>query len=124
MCKIIMLSILHNIIRSFNLGNCWNGKCLFLFVVVPSPSSIFKSCYFSSGILSSLASIPLALPLFPAASAAKFCEENEETTLDLADPKADPIFWLAEMKLCELEMEDQTEAVLLLAASRASPVFL
>ena len=82
--------------------------------------------YFSSGILSSLASVPLALPLFPA-SAAKFCEENDETTLDLADPKADPIeviFWLAEMKLCELEMEDQTEAVLVLAASRASPVFL
>ena len=84
-----------------------------------------KNLYFSSGILSSLASIPLALPLFPAdASAAKFCEENDETTLDLADPKADPIFWLAEMKLCELEMEDQTEAVLVLAASRASPVFL
>ena len=73
-----------------------------------------------------MASVPLALPLFPA-SAAKFCEENDETTLDLADPKADPIeviFWLAEMKLCDDVIEENTEAVLFLAAVIASPVFL
>ncbi len=60
----------------------------------------------------------------PPASAAKFCDENEEATLVLAAPKAEPIFWLAEMKLWELEMEDQTDAVFDFAAVKASPVFL
>merc|ERR1712141_826986 len=85
--------------------------------------------YFSSGMLISsaiLVSEPLVAvpPPPPPASAFKFCEEKEADTLDLAAPKAEPIFWLAEIKLCELEMEDQTEAVLLLAAVKASPVFL
>ena len=55
---------------------------------------------------------------------ARFWDENDVVTLVLAAPKAEPIFWLAEMKLWELEIEDQTEAPLAFADPTASPACL
>ncbi len=80
----------------------------------------------SSGIGFSVASaaVPFAPLSVPAAAPARFWLLKLALTRDFAAPKAEPIFWLAEMKLWELEIDDQTEAVLLLAAVMASPVFL
>ena len=55
---------------------------------------------------------------------ARFWDENDVVTLVLAAPKAEPIFWLAEMKLWELEIEDQTDAPLAFADPTASPARL